>query len=206
MSPDANADILRDVSVLISLGQLDSASALIRERYPFMPAKKSGRQYTPRQMTAVFLRDGFIDRYRGTKLIFPPALRLISHFLPSEFPYHKNGKMTEGHIAFWELLPTIDHIHPVARGGSDSEDNWVSCSMITNSIKANWTLEQLGWQLLPPGDFDAWDGLLGWFVQQAERTPTLLDEPSFKRWYRAARDQAAKTKVKVPTNSNRSLP
>jgi len=124
--------------------------------------------------------------------VFPPALRLMSHFFPNEFPYHKNGKMTEGHIAYWELLPTIDHLYPVARGGSDTEDNWVSCSMTTNSIKANWTLEELGWKLLPSGDSRVWDGLLGWFVEQINRDQTLLKEPYFKRWQGAALEQACR--------------
>ncbi len=34
------------------------------------------------------------------------ALRLLAIYLPEKFPYHKNGKMSEGHIAFWELFPT----------------------------------------------------------------------------------------------------
>ncbi|MBW3043531.1 hypothetical protein CU304_02785 [Prochlorococcus marinus str. MU1415] len=51
-------------------------------------------------MTKVFIRDGYIDRYRGTKLIYPPALRLLAIYLPEKFTYHKNGKMIEAHIAF----------------------------------------------------------------------------------------------------------
>jgi hypothetical protein len=111
-------------------------------------------------MTRIFLRDGFIDRYKGDKLVFPPALRLISYYFPDVFPYHKNGKMTEGHIDYWELFPTIDHVVPVARGGQDSPDNWICCSMLTNSIKSNWTLGELGWELLPPGKPEKWSGML----------------------------------------------
>jgi hypothetical protein len=99
--------------------------------------------------------------------------------------------MTEVQFAYWELLPTIDHIHPVAREGTDTEENWVSCSMLTNSVKSSWTLEQLGWKLLPPGDFRAWDGLLGWFVEQVEGDKTLLAEPYFKRWHSAALEHVA---------------
>jgi hypothetical protein len=90
--------------------------------------------------------------------------------------------MTEGHIAYWELFPTIDHIVPVARGGQDSPDNWICCSMLTNSIKSNWTLEELGWELLPPGKPEKWDGMLGWFVSQVTRMPSVLVAPYFKRW------------------------
>ena len=54
-------------------------------------------------------------------------------------------------MAYWGLFPTIDHIVPIARGGLDGEENLVCCSMLTNNIKTNWTLEQLQWQLYPPG-------------------------------------------------------
>jgi hypothetical protein len=171
---------------MISEGDIPQASRFIASHYPFIPQVNSGRNYTPRVMTGIFLRDGFIDRYRGIKLVFPPVLRLLSHYLPNEFPYHKHGKMSEGHIAYWELFPTIDHIVPVARGGTDSDENWVCCSMLTNSIKSNWTLEQMQWKLLPKGDIAEWDGMLNWFIRQVELEPNLLNIPYIKRWYSSA--------------------
>lgn len=168
---------------LIAAQDVAGASRVIAAEYPFSPSQKASRAYTPRVMTRIFARDGFIDRYRGTWLVFPPVLRLLSHYLPAEFPYHKNGKMTEGHIAYWELFPTIDHIVPIARGGPDSEKNWVCCSMLTNSIKSNWTLEQLQWQLLPQGNLTEWDGLVGWFVQQVSADPSVLENAYIKRWH-----------------------
>lgn len=177
---------IENVCRLITAGDLVGASHIISTEYPFCPSQNSGRNYTPTVMTQIFLRDGFIDRYRGTKLVFPPVLRLMSHYLPAEFPYHKNGKMSEGHMAYWELFPTIDHIVPVTRGGSDSEDNYVCCSMLTNSIKSNWTLEQLQWRLLPEGDLTKWDGLLSWFLHQAKADPAVLENTYIKRWHAAA--------------------
>jgi hypothetical protein len=134
---------------LLVQNKIEEAALEIKSHYPFTPFKKSSRSYTPFQITSIFVRDGFIDRYKGNLLVFPPSLRLISYYLPSEFPFHPNGKMDEGHIAYWELFPTIDHVIPVARGGKDEETNWVCCSMLTNGIKSNWTLEELGWELLP---------------------------------------------------------
>ena len=55
--------------------------------------------------------------------MFPGALRLLIQLLPQQFPYPQNWKISSTHPAFWELFPTIDHIVPVARGGTDSEDN-----------------------------------------------------------------------------------
>lgn len=180
------AEVISQACDALERDDLDQARHVLVTQYPFNPIKKSFRQYTPLEMTRIFFRDGFIDRYKGNKLVFPPALRLISHYLPIAFPYHKNGKMSEGHIAYWELFPTIDHVVPVARGGQDCLENWVCCSMLTNSIKSNWTLDEIGWELLPPGKPEKWDGMLGWFVSQAKRMPSLLAAPYFKRWYNAA--------------------
>jgi len=178
--------VIAQVCAHVTQTNMDAAAELLKQEYPFEPITKSSRQYTPKQMTKIFIRDGFIDRYRGNKLIFPPTLRILSHYFHNEFPYHKNGKMSEGHIAYWELFPTIDHVEPVARGGKDTQENWVCCSMLTNSIKANWRLADIGWQLLPCGDFASWDGMLHWYLDQYKKMPHLASQPYFKTWYNAA--------------------
>jgi len=43
-------------------------------------------------------------------------MRLISLILPDDFPYHRNGKMSECHIAFWRDTASCDHVVPVAPG------------------------------------------------------------------------------------------
>jgi hypothetical protein len=133
-----------------------------------------------------FVRDGFIDRYSGRRLVFPGALRLLSLLLPQEFPFHSNWKTDACHFAFWELFPVIDHVVPVSRGGLDREDNWVSTSMLLNAAKANFTLEELGWTLHPPGDADRWDGLTGWFTRQSDQMPELRSNVYLRRWRTAA--------------------
>jgi hypothetical protein len=180
--------VIRDACRCIEAGDREGAEHAINERYPFVPLVKGKRQYTPRQMTEVFVRDGFIDRYRGTRLVYPPALRVLSIYMPAAFPYHKNGKMDSGHIAYWELFPTIDHIDPVAREGPDHKENWVCCSMLTNSIKSNWTLDQLGWELLPGGAIAEWDGMIGWFIKQMGKDKALNEVPYLKAWFSAAND------------------
>ena len=167
-------------------GDFAAASATARSDYPFVPAQSTGRKYTESQCTAVFVRDGFIDRYSGEQLVFPGALRLLSRLLPSEFPFHSNWKMTETHMAYWELFPTVDHIIPIARGGADDDSNWVTTSMLRNSAKSNWTLEELGWDLVPPGDFKQWDGLLGWFLEFIEQDQSHLLDGYIRTWHRAA--------------------
>ena len=41
-----------------------------------------------------------------------------------------------------------------ALGGADSEENWATTSMLHNSIKNNWTLEQLNWKLYDAGNYE----------------------------------------------------
>ena len=114
-------------------------------------------------------------------------LRVLSIALPAEFPFHPNWKTDVTHPAYWEVGATIDHLVPVTRGGTDDESNWVTTSMAHNSAKMNWTLEELGWTLQPPGDFSKWDGLVGWFLERTEKRPDLLASGSMRQWQRAAR-------------------
>lgn len=166
---------------------MSSAQMLATSEYPFTSTSNAGRKYTEYQMTVVFKRDGFVDRYSGTKLVFPGTLRLLSRLMLEEFPARPNWKMSESHIVYWELFPTVDHIVPISRGGTDDDTNWVTTSMLRNSAKSNWTLDELGWSLLSPGDYAKWDGLLGWFLAYLKREQTHLEDQYIRRWQRAAR-------------------
>jgi hypothetical protein len=78
----------------------------------------------------------------------------------------------------------VDHIYPVALGGADSEENWATTSMLHNSIKSNWTLEQLQWKLYDAGRFEDWDGLTGLFLKLVEQNDELLKDSYIRRWYK----------------------
>lgn len=180
---------LRDVCNYLEAGEYEEARLFLHTNLPMAPSDTQGkRKYSKYQITRVFVRDGFIDRYTGDLLVFPGALRLLSHLMPDEFPYHPNWKVGIVHQAYWELYPTIDHVVPVAHNGSDSEDNLVCCSQLSNSRKAHWTLEEMDWSLLPPGDLSDWDGLLYWFMDYCDAYPTLRKEYNhFREWYSAGK-------------------
>ncbi len=180
-------DIIQQVTKALLVGDTTEAAALLRDEYPFLRQPPVPRAYSDVTATRVFIRDGFLDRYSGTRLVFPGTLRLLSKLLPVEFPFHPNWKMSETHPAYWELTPTVDHVRPVARGGADNETNWVTTSMLRNSAKSNWTLEELGWPLLPPGDFNQWDGLLEWFRVYLEQYPDHLHDKTIRHWLSVAK-------------------
>src|SRR5262249_834479 len=139
----------------------------------------------PLDYTRVFIRDGFVDRYTGQRLVFPPVLRMISSALPEKFPYHPNWKTPVTHPAYWEIGATIHHVVPITRGGADEPGNWVTASMGRNSAKMNWTLAELGWELQDPGDFAAWDGLLSWYIEYGSRHPEAVADSGLRQWLRA---------------------
>ncbi len=62
--------------------------------------------------------------------------------------------------------------------------------MLTNGIKANWTLEECGWNLHRRGRYEDWDGLLKWFVTVMEKHPEWQKMPRYTSWYRAAKPVA----------------
>ncbi len=169
-------------------GKMESAKDIIKTEYPFNKLASTGRNYTDKQKMAQFVRDGFIDRYSGQKLMNPGLLKTLSYYMPDVFPYHAHWKMEECHNAYWELVPTVDHIYPVALGGADSEENWASTSMLHNSIKNNWTLEQLQWNLYDVGNFQDWDGLTDLFVKLVEANESMLADPYIKKWYKLSKN------------------
>ena len=177
-------EVISEACRALSRQDREKSRHILSSDYPFDRYRSSGRRYSDRQRLALYIRDGFIDRYSGDKLVFLPALRILSREFPGEFPYHPNWKMSECHIAYWRLTPTIDHIVPVARGGEDIESNWVCTSQLRNSAKSNWLLEEIGWELFPSGDFTEWDGLLNWYQDYVSSQEDLITDPYFGHWYR----------------------
>ena len=191
LSPDAHgveqkADVLAEVVAAIDSAGFEAGRRILSEKYPFTPVEKTSRSYTERESLRIFYRDGFTDRYSGTRLVNPGALRLLSAIMPSEFPADPNWAMSRSHFAFWELFPTIDHLYPVSRGGDDTDANLVTTSMLRNSAKAHWTVAELGWHLQPPGHHADWDGLTTWFLHYLGSNPDPLAIPYIGRWFRAS--------------------
>lgn len=164
-------------------GRIECAKEVIQVEYPFKKFNTVRRNYTDKQKMEQFKKDGFIDRYSGQKLLNPGLLKVLSYYMPNVIPYHAHWKMEECHIAYWEFVPTVDHIYPVALGGVDSEENWATTSMLHNSIKSNWTLKQLNWQLYEAGKFEDWDGLTALFIKLVEADFSLLEDTYIKKWY-----------------------
>ena len=185
MTDENKLQAIKQAFSAVMKGESSDAAKIVQAGYPFEPIDREVRRYTLVQSMKTFLRDGFIDRYSGEKLLYPGALRILSLELPNEFPYQSHWKASETHMAYWHYHPTVDHVVPIARGGTDAGSNLVTTSQLRNSAKAHWLLEELGWKLHPSGLLDSWDGLLGETKAYIQRNPTVLGDGLLRRWYRA---------------------
>lgn len=59
--------------------------------------------------------------------------------------------------------------------------------MMGNAQKANFTIDEVGLQLVPQGNLKDWDGLTGWFLRQAEFRKEIREEAYLRKWASAAR-------------------
>ena len=178
---------INETCAALSAGKTFEAENIIRTKYPHVKPLKKRKAFTKKEQLALFMRDGFIDRYSGDKLIFPGVLYVLSVTLPEVFPYHPNWKMTECHQAWWELVPAIDHVVPLAFGGTNDADNLICTSDKRNMAKSTSTLEEIGWKIYPPGKLEEWDGLLAWFMNHVSENPELLLNDDINNWYRTAK-------------------
>jgi hypothetical protein len=162
--------------------KIDDARSRILEQYPHTYTPCEHASISPYERLKIYIRDGFIDRYTGKRLIFPNALRLLSSELGQEvFPYHPNWKMSECHSAYWTYIPTCDHLIPKTKDGSDAPENLVTTCMAMNLAKSNSSLEELGWKLYDGGCLKDWDGLMGLYWQSIKKHPELKDAPLIDR-------------------------
>jgi 5-methylcytosine-specific restriction endonuclease McrA len=174
-----------DLASIIARACAGDTARILRDELPIEPLEpRKSAKISDRLRMKVFLRDGFIDRYSGERLIFPGVLLLLSEWYPAELPYHQNWKLGACHPAYYSLYPTVDHIKPRSDRGADDIDNLVTTSQRNNTAKLARPLAGLGWTLRPSGDLAEWDGLLSWFAEQHAR-PGFSCSPTIEKWWRA---------------------
>jgi hypothetical protein len=76
--------VLGRVMRAICGGERDEARKVLRAEYPFVKVDAGSRRYTELTMLRVFMRDGFLDRYTGERLVFPGVFRVLSRVMPEE--------------------------------------------------------------------------------------------------------------------------
>jgi hypothetical protein len=178
-------DIIRTACTMILDNKINNAKILIEENYKHNFIKYETRSMSNAEKLRIYLEDGFIDRYTGKRLLFPNILRILTKELGDVFPFHKNWKMSDCHIAYWEYMPTHDHIVPIARGGRDIPENIVTTSQKINSMKSNFLMEELGLKLFEKGNLENWDGMISWYVKYIKTNNRILEDNYINNWHNA---------------------
>jgi hypothetical protein len=95
------------------------------------------------------------------RTILQPISRLLGSVYPDAYPWHLNWKAGRTHPAIIARTTVVDHVIPGTQGGDWTDPrNMVTACWPCNSIKADPTLDQLGWTVWPISS-DPWEGLAG---------------------------------------------
>ena len=162
--PDADHFIepLRAAAKAVASGALADGALQLQAITPpaFEVAPRPTLNATAR--VAIWRRDSFCCRYCGVRTIPECVLRLLGLVFPDLFPWHPNWRGGHTHPAIPLLSAEVDHIEPGSRGGPwlAAENLVVTCPRC-NSVKSDYTLEELGWTLLDVAHPE-WDGLTRW--------------------------------------------
>ena len=186
MNKPDKSSVVEEVIAALDRGNILDAINIAKQKYPWESVKVPKRRMTQRRALSVFINDGFIDRYSGSKLIFPGTLLLLGYVLPQAFPVHETWRVHETHEIYFDLWPVVDHIMPISRGGIDNESNFATTSNLNNDVKSHWTLEQMGWTLHPPGKASEWDGLMTWFLEYVNSHQEVLEHRTISGWHKSA--------------------
>lgn len=144
----------------------------------------------PAVKLAIYLRDGFIDRFSPERwrLVHPGALQVLSLALgdamPTELSSHNiPAKYATNAPVWFDVWPAVDHLHARSFGGSNDATNLVCVSWWRNDSKRAYAFESTGWTLQPRGSLADWDGLTSWFHRRVEASPRLLQDPMVRNWH-----------------------
>lgn len=182
-SDDFATHIERAVRATLENGIIGGRAQLEPIAYPPRPVRR--RPALSRAVRCrVFQRDRFTCRYCGAKTILPPVMELLARLYPDIFPFESDawrGGVT--HPAFAGRSPMVDHLVPGALGGEWSAiDNLVTACNPCNAMKADFTLDQLGWDLRPVSVTN-WAGLSEHYAALWQ-TAGRPDEKRHRGWFR----------------------
>src|SRR4051794_30559305 len=194
--PDLAGDLARVVAALVRGDQERAEKELApingltgkpskTELLPTLP--RSGRPATThpttrnppnRVLARLYASDSYTCVYCGRRTVFPGILRLLTLRFPVAFPLHANWKLAETHRAYWDISTSVDHIHPVSRGGAwQATENLATACYRGQDQKSNRYLSELGWELRRP-ERSGWHGL----TEHYRDLWTVLGQPPGNHW------------------------
>jgi hypothetical protein len=114
----------------------------------------------------VFRRDAWSCRYCNDGVFFMPSLKILDSLNPGHGYYHAHGKTGAVLDVFQWKWATVDHIMPVAHGGQNALDNYVTACWRCNLMLSDSHEDKDKSVLLNEVNHNmAWDGFSGLYLQ-----------------------------------------
>lgn len=119
---------------------------------------------------AVWRRDSWHCRYCLVPVFFAPTLQVFEELSPGHSYYHPNGKSGAMLPLLQRRWASVDHIQPVAKGGTDDEANLATACWECNLAKRDTPPERAG----PPRAIGndlvklGWDGFASLYERLAK--------------------------------------
>lgn len=195
------AEVLLNAGNLAIEGRAKEGEQLVQRHWPHVPRVRRNRSASTLQKIRIFKRDHFCCRYSGDYLFLPAYLVTLSTLWPSIFPAHRNGKAELAHDAYWTHIASLEHVDPIATGGRDSDENWITTSMARNQVRSRYPLETLEWTILPISQCPEWDGGLRNFMKLIDLYPNLLAHPNWGSYLTRWRKAVLKCEAVQPGNN-----
>ena len=188
---EQRAEVLIEAAKLAASGQLMEGEALLIARWPRRVGERAKRTIKDRDRLNAFLSDGFRCRYTQERLFFTPLFEAMSVLWDQTFPTHPNWKTEDTHDAYWSHTASLDHVEPIAVGGKEVEENWVTTSAARNMVRSRFPLESLDWTLQPRAEKGDWDGGVRVFLllmaKHREKLETTEKRKYLMKWERIAK-------------------
>jgi len=127
----------------------------------------------------VYARDQYTCRYCNRKTVLEVAFVYLNGHFPRLVPHHPYWRTGFVHPLVPLITTSLDHIHPLARGGDNSEDNLAATCAGCNYTKNVSPLTELGWSLRSDPISD-WDGATAALLRAME--VSRVDHPQIAAW------------------------
>jgi 5-methylcytosine-specific restriction endonuclease McrA len=124
-----------------------------------------------RTQLEIWVRDKWTCRYCGKCVIFAPTFKLLDELSPLHGYYDSHGNESKMNSLFARSWASIDHVIPHSKGGSDTNDNFVTACWRCNNIINDKTKLQ-GKPSVRPIDKEPnlnWDGLSSVYLKLSKK-------------------------------------
>lgn len=123
------------------------------------------------EQLAVWNRDSWHCRYCLAPVFFSPALKELDRLSPGHSYYHRNNKSGQMLPLLLWTWASVDHLVPVALGGTNALDNLVTACWRCNLDKRDRAQDQSPQTQSIPPQIEAlrWDGLFSVYLKLVEK-------------------------------------